>query len=97
MCNIAAYILLVYRAIKRAPMWKAFFTISMFPMTLHLVASVDSYDGIVLALACLFTAEILHLIYEESITRRQLICCAVLGVLLAPNKLVYTPLVFLSC
>ena len=48
-----------------------------------------------LALACLFTAEILHLIYGESITRRQLICCAVLGVLLAPNKLVYTPLVFL--
>ena len=95
MCNIAAYILLVYRAIKRAPMWKGvFFTISMFPMTLHLVASY-SYDGIVLALACLFTAEILHLIYGEPITRRQLICCAVLGVLLAPNKLVYTPLVFL--
>lgn len=93
--NIAQYIILVFIAMKRAPMIKeCLFVVSMFPMTLHLIASY-SYDGVCIGISILFISELIQMIYGETIRRKQIIYCTILGMLLAPTKLVYTPLLFL--
>ena len=95
MLNIAQYCILLYIAMKRAPMMKgALIAMSAFPMTLHLIASY-SYDGVCIGLSALFVAEVVRMIYGEDISWKQIIYSAVLAVLIAPNKLVYTPILFM--
>lgn len=94
--NSAAFILLVYFAMKKMPFGKIFIlVVCMLPMTLHLCASY-SYDCIILGLAMLFVAEILSIIYGKNTTRSQIIICCILAFLLAPSKLVYFPIVFMA-
>lgn len=93
--NVAQYIALAYVAMRRIPYGKmVVFAISTFPMTLHLCASY-SYDCMVIGVSLLFVAEVLRMIHGERVARGQLICCGVLAFILAPSKLVYTPLLFL--
>ena len=95
MFNMAQYIALAYGAMRRIPLGKTvLFVISLFPMTLHLCASY-SYDCMIIGVSMCFVAEVVRMIYGDSIRRRQLIFCAVLCFILAPSKLVYTPLLFL--
>ena len=95
MCNMALYIGLAYGAMRRIPFGKiVIFIVSLFPMTLHLCASY-SYDCMIIGVSMLFVAEVLRMIYGDAVRRGQLIFCAVLCFVLAPSKLVYTPLLFL--
>lgn len=95
MFNMALYIALAYVAMRRIPIGKiVIFIVSLFPMTLHLCASY-SYDCMIIGVSMLFVAEVLRMIYGDSVSRGQLIFCAVLCFVLAPSKLVYTPLLFL--
>lgn len=93
--NMAQYITLAYVAMRRIPFGKTvLFVISLFPMTLHLCASY-SYDCMIIGVSMCFVAEIVRMIYGDSISHRQIIFCAVMCFVLAPSKLVYTPLLFL--
>lgn len=95
MFNMAQYIVLAYVSMRRIPFGKiVIFIISLFPMTLHLCASY-SYDCMIIGVSMLFVSEVLRMIYGDSVSRGQLIFCAVLCFVLAPSKLVYTPLLFL--
>lgn len=95
MFNMAQYIVLACFAMRRIPFGKAaLFIISMFPMTLHLCASY-SYDCMIIGVSMLFVAEVVRMICGDSVRRGQLILCAVYCFVLAPSKLVYTPLLFL--
>ena len=95
MFNMAQYIALASVAMRRIPFGKSvIYAISMFPMVLHLCASF-SYDCMIIGVSMLFVAEVVRMIYGETISRGQVILCAVLCFVLAPSKLVYTPLLFL--
>ncbi len=95
--NFAAYVAMVYFAIKKIPVGKiAVCAIALMPMSLQLAVSY-SYDPIVLAFALLLVSHIVYLIYKpESVTRKDIAIVSVFAALLAPNKLVYAPLVFLA-
>ncbi len=95
--NYAAYVAMVCFAIKKIPVGKiAVCAVALLPMSMQLAISY-SYDPIVLAFALMFTAQIVYLIYKpETVTRKDIITASVLAALLAPSKLVYTPLVLLA-
>jgi uncharacterized membrane protein len=85
-----------YLAICLAPFGKlAFFGVSVLPMTLELVSSL-SYDSFAIALAMLFTAYVMHLIWKvPRVGGKQLLILGILLALLAPCKMVYIPLALL--
>ncbi len=95
--NYAAYVAMIYFAIKKIPVGKiAIFTVALLPMSLQLAISY-SYDPIVLAFALLFVSQIVYLIYKaDGITKKDVVTAAVFAALLAPSKLVYTPLILLA-
>ncbi len=95
--NYAAYVAMVYFAIKKIPVGKiAVCAVALLPMSMQLAISY-SYDPIVLAFALMFTAQIVYLIYKpETVTRKDVITASAFAALLAPSKLVYTPLVLLA-
>lgn len=94
--NLFYFILLSAFAIKISPIGKK--TIAMvclLPITLHLAASY-SYDAGILGLAFLFTAAILRAIKQEGmIGRREAATIFVVGILLAPCKVIYSLLALL--
>ncbi len=93
--NMAEFALLMYVAVRRTPVAKnAFCLIALFPMTIHVAASY-SYDGMVIGVSALLLAEILRMCYSDAVTWKQMIYCFVLCAILAPSKMVYTPLVCL--
>lgn len=93
LCNLLFFALCGWLAVRLAPFGKmAFFGTSLLPMTLELVGSL-SYDGFAIGLGMLFTAYVLHLIYEKNkIEPKQWAVLGVLLALLAPCKMVYIPL-----
>ena len=93
LCNLLFFVLCGWLAVRVAPFGKmAFFGTSLLPMTLELVGSL-SYDGFAIGLGMLFTAYVMHLIYEkDKIGPRQWAILGVLLALLAPCKMVYIPL-----
>jgi len=93
LCNLLFFSLCGWMAVRLAPFGKmAFFGTSLLPMTLELVGSL-SYDGFAIGLGMLFTAYVLHLIYEkDKIGPKQWAILGVLLALLAPCKMVYIPL-----
>lgn len=93
LCNLLFFALCGWMAVRLAPFGKiAFFGTSLLPMTLELVGSL-SYDGFAIGLGMLFTAYVMHLIYEaDQVGPRQLAALGVLLALLAPCKMVYIPL-----
>ena len=95
MFNMAEFALLMYLAVHRTPVAKnAFCIIALFPMTIHVAASY-SYDGMVIGVSALLLAEILRMTYGNAVTWKQMIYCFALCAILAPSKMVYTPLICL--
>lgn len=94
--NMAAYIALTYVAIKRIPFGKtAVFAISVLPMTLHLVASY-SYDSLAISMSLMYVSQVLYICEKEGTAKlSDIIFCGIYGVILAPTKLVYAPILLL--
>lgn len=91
--NLLAYTTMTYFAIKRIPYGKmAIFAISMLPMTLHLICSY-SYDFLAISAAMLFVSQVLYMREKKTaITFIDILLCSLWGIILAPTKLVYTPI-----
>lgn len=97
LANLLFFAFLAAWAVKRTPVAKPVFALSaLLPMTLHLAASF-SRDSNLLALCFLFSAVMLDLAFgpRERLGWKQLLLPAVLGVIIAPSKLVYLPLIAL--
>ena len=64
-------------------------------MLLHLIASY-SYDSIIVSFAILFISQVLYMREKEGvITVKDIVLCAIFGVLLAPSKMVYIPILLI--
>ena len=91
--NLAAYVFIVWLAIKRIPYGKtALFAVSALPTGIHLVSSY-SCDATVMALAMLFIAEVLCI--RESTDRiklREIIILTAVAVLLVTSRLICFPI-----
>lgn len=95
--NLAAYTVFTYIAVKRIPTGKAAIVIiSLLPMSIHLAGSY-SYDGPVIAYAILFVSQVMYISKKDGkATKSDIIFCTVFGMLLAPTKVVYFPLLALA-
>lgn len=94
--TLLTYIFMVYYAIRIIPFGKqVLVAISGFPMVLHLATSF-SYDAIIIGMASLVIAYILKLIYtEDKISIKECIILFILGIILAPCKMVYSIIIVL--
>jgi hypothetical protein len=95
--SLAFSVLMVHLAVRAAPRrFKALFVLlGLVPFVLA-SAGTFSYDNTINVLAFLLVAHVLRLAYEaERVRPRDIVLLAVLGVLLAPLKYVYFPLLFL--
>lgn len=92
--NLIWSVLAVSLAIKWIPFGKKImFGVAMLPMTLHELAS-NSYDAWIIAFSLLFIAYCMKLAYEkERVENRDIAVLACLIGLLAPCKIIYTPLI----
>lgn len=95
--NLLFYSLCLYLAIKRTPRFKLLFgLIGIMPMALHQATSF-SCDGFINGMSLVLTASLLKAIYEEDLLPNSDFCwILVSGMLLAPAKLVYTPIILLA-
>ena len=95
--NLIVFALLAALAVKKAPFGKmAFAGAALLPMTLHLAASF-SRDSLLIGLCFAFTSLCLELAYapQGSFRWQKLIPLAVMGIIIAPAKVVYAPLIAL--
>lgn len=94
MTNLLFYCIMVYFTMKWLPFGKeVFFVIMQFPMLLELVSSY-SYDAISIGTCFLYIAYLLKLIYgKERVTRKNMVVAIILGGIMTPVKVVYTPLI----
>lgn len=88
--NLMAFLLIVYLAIKKMPIGKTtMLIVALLPMTLHQAASF-SYDSVINGLAFLYTAYCLYFAYsEKEKSKKDIIMLFLVGVLLAPLKMIY--------
>ena len=93
LANLLAFAFLTAWAVRIAPFGKRLFAAAgLLPMTLHLAASY-SRDSLLLALCFAFTALCLRCAFGQTPAgKHHYAVLAVLGVLIAPSKLVYLPL-----
>lgn len=94
--NLLFFTLVLRYLMKKIPFGRtALFGIVMMPMTLHMVASY-SYDVTTFCIIALFVTQVMCMICSpEKVSRRDYLLCVFYGVLMAPSKLVYIPLLFL--
>jgi len=94
--NLLFYSMCVFLSIKRLKTLKLpLFLIGLLPMGLHQAASF-SYDTFINGISILFITYIISCTYEKVDFRwRDYAMLFVLGILLAPAKIVYLPLIFL--
>ncbi len=94
--NLLLYTLVLRYLMKKIPFGRtALFAISMMPMTLHMVGSY-SYDTSTFCFVALFVTQVMCMICSpEKITRKDYFLCIFFGILMAPSKLVFLPLLFL--
>ncbi|MCR5143839.1 MAG: DUF2142 domain-containing protein [Lachnospiraceae bacterium] len=87
---LAFFIVLVYWAIKLAPIGKELLmVVALLPMTLQQVCSM-SYDSNVLTLAFLYFGILMYLIFDANeVTWKHILILFVLFALIAPGKIVY--------
>lgn len=92
--NLVWSVLAISQAIKWMPFGKKYlFGVMMLPMVLHELAS-NSYDAWILAFSMLFIAYCMKLGFEKpKVEKKDVMILAGLIGLLAPCKLVYTPLI----
>ena len=81
---------------RRHPQRKTLlFAIMCMPMLLHLTASC-SYDAVIFCFAALFVSECSRLSLTDSpVSLRDCTALCIYGMLLAPSKIVYAPLIFM--
>ena len=93
--NFLLFALLCFFAVKITPVGKnAFMAIALLPMTLHITSSY-SYDAGIIGLSFLLVALCLKAIYNHKhLSYKDFIAIAVVAVLLAPCKALYSLLVF---
>lgn len=88
-------VLLCLLAIYLIPYHKNFcFVVLMFPMTLELLTSI-SPDGWTISLVFLYISLVFHIISKSYINKNQIIGLFLISWLIALNKIVYLPLLFL--
>ena len=95
--NLLSCVVLIACAVRLLPVGRnIMMTISLLPMTLHLLGSY-SYDSTIIGLAFLLIALLLRaMLGEGRMSRRLEVACVVVAVLLAPCKIVYTVLALLA-
>lgn len=96
--NLIVFAILAAWAVKKAPFGKmAFLGAALLPMTLHLAASF-SRDSLLLGCCFLFTSLCLDAAFgsTEKLTWKQLVPLVVSGIIIAPAKVVYFPLLGLA-
>ena len=96
--NLVAYGALVSYGIKRTPVAKnVFAVVALLPMSLHLAASF-SRDALLLAFCFAFAGLAFSLAYQPDTkpTRWQLTALTLMGMVIAPSKLVYMPVILLA-
>jgi len=94
--NLLFYVLCVTLAIKRLNVFKLpIFLIGLMPMIMA-QASSFSHESFIYGVSILFVAYVVSCIYErDEFCIRDFVMLLVLGMLLAPAKIVYLPIVFL--
>jgi uncharacterized membrane protein len=94
--NLLFYITCVFFSIKRVEAFKLpLLLIGLLPLSLQQAASF-SYDSFINALSMLFIAYVISSIYENNTFKwRDYAVLLITGVLLAPAKFIYLPIVFL--
>lgn len=95
--NLLFYSLCLYVAVKRAPRFKVLLGLTgIFPMALHQAASF-SYDGFINGMSLVLISSLLKAIYEEGpLSSRDYRWILISGMLLAPAKIVYAPILLLA-
>ncbi|MBI5187418.1 MAG: DUF2142 domain-containing protein [Nitrospinae bacterium] len=91
--NLLAWTLLVYNAIKAAPVLKwFFFALSLMPMTIFTAASLSA-DAATIGLAFLLTATVLNLVFvKKTISAPEMARLLILTALLSLSKQIYVTL-----
>jgi len=94
--NLIFYVLCVFLAIKVVNEFKLpFFFIGLLPMTMHQAASF-SYDAFINGISMVFIAYFIRILYESNkLETKDITALSITGILLAPAKLVYFPIVLL--
>jgi len=94
--NLIFYVFCVFCAIKIVNEFKLpFFIISLLPMTIHQAASF-SYDAFINGISMIFIAYLISILYENNkLETKDIAVLSITGILLAPAKLVYFPIVSL--
>ena len=90
--NLIFYVLCVFYAIKIVNEFKLpFFIIGLLPMSIHQAASF-SYDVFINGISMIFIAYLIRILYEK---KKDIIALSITGILLAPAKYIYFPIVLL--
>lgn len=92
--SLISYLIIGYYAIKITPVFKkSMFTILLLPMSIFL-ASMVSYDNLLISIVLLAVALMLKLIYDkkEKFTNKSFILFAVIGYILLNVKIIYAPI-----
>jgi len=94
--NLLFYVFCVTFSIKKIKAFKLpLFLVGLLPMSLHQAASFSN-DTFIFGVSMLFIAYAINCIYENDTFKwRDYFMLLILGVLLAPAKIVYLPIVFL--
>jgi uncharacterized membrane protein len=94
--NLLFFLLVLRYLMKKIPFGRsALFAITMMPMTIHMIASC-SYDVSTFCFVALFVTQVMCMICSRvEITRKDYVLCIIYGILMAPSKIVYLPLLFL--
>lgn len=95
--NLFFYVLCVFFSIKIVEEFKMpFFIIGLLPMTMHQAASF-SYDAFINGVSIVFIAYLIRLLCESNkVKKKDIVILSITGILLAPAKLIYFPIVLLA-
>ena len=93
--NMLVSVLLIYEAIKIIPFKKhVLFCMAMIPMTFNEIGSMSS-DALTIAMSMLYVSYILHLRYDESVTKltkKHITLLLIASMVVSLCKIVYIPL-----
>ncbi|MEG0826583.1 MAG: DUF2142 domain-containing protein [Bacilli bacterium] len=94
--NLICFVIMNYYAIKKVPIGKmVFFCAGLTPFVLFQTSGF-SYDQVMISLSFLYTSYCLYAAFgKEKLTKKDIMILCVVGVLLAPCKIVYALVVFL--
>lgn len=97
LCNLLFYSVCVYWTIRTAKRFRPILAmVALLPMSLHQAASY-SYDGFINGVAFLLIACLINAIYDSGILSKvEYVRILLLGMVLAPAKIVYTVILLLA-